>query len=245
MLKNLTTLTNSVGFGRKLSFVAPRIPDSTPNKWEIVREFVSKDQPQLTATPETLKTLCENIAYFEEDFFECDEQLQKELDSLSSVFGISLNEILISEKVYCQLCGSPLRVKADRPSRVVLYSTDRGTIVGSHYHKICKRGSCNLVQHYGYYSKGSKSIHLDYDWKEHKWLLSTRETGFDMKFLHNFDAELLIGQVSYHQKADIYNYQNEYNTTCKAQYKTNVSDVPKKGNSRLVSLVYVVTIQEF
>ena len=69
MLKNLTTLTNSVGFGWKLSFVAPRIPDSTSSKWEIVRDFVSKDQPRLTATPETLKTLCENIAYFEEDFF--------------------------------------------------------------------------------------------------------------------------------------------------------------------------------
>jgi hypothetical protein len=40
--------------------------------------------------------------------------------------------------------------------------------------------------------------------------MSTRETGFQMELLKKFDAEILIGQVSYKQRADIYNYVFKY-----------------------------------
>ena len=43
-----------------------------------------------------------------------------------------------------------------------------------------------------------------------KYFISTSETGFELKMLSRFDVELLIGQISYKQKADIYNYSNNY-----------------------------------
>ena len=36
-----------------------------------------------------------------------------------------------------------------------------------------------------------------------------------MAFLERFDAELLLGQVSYKQKSDIYNFYNKYEKTQK------------------------------
>ena len=35
-------------------------------------------------------------------------------------------------------------------------------------------------------------------------MISSQETAFELNFPRKFDAELLIGQVSYSQKADIY-----------------------------------------
>jgi hypothetical protein len=40
--------------------------------------------------------------------------------------------------------------------------------------------------------------------------VSTHKTGFSLPFLQKFDAELLLGQVSYKQKSDIYNYYHKY-----------------------------------
>ena len=42
------------------------------------------------------------------------------------------------------------------------------------------------------------------------YFVSSRETGFEMSLLEKFDAELLLGQVSYNQRADIYNYYHGY-----------------------------------
>ena len=50
----------------------------------------------------------------------------------------------------------------------------------------------------------------DVDWKRHKYFLSSQETGFEVSMLQRFDAELLIGIVSYKQKAEIYNVCNNY-----------------------------------
>ncbi len=40
--------------------------------------------------------------------------------------------------------------------------------------------------------------------------MSSSETAFELGMLMKFDAELLLGQISYNQKADIYNYCNRY-----------------------------------
>ena len=68
-----------------------------------------------------------------------------------------------------------------------------------------------------FYSKeGDKSgVQYDAEWKTYKYFLSSQETGIELSMLQKFDVELLIGQVSYKQKADIYNIYNGYDTTIK------------------------------
>ena len=53
------------------------------------------------------------------------------------------------------------------------------------------------------------------------YFVSTQETGFEMSMLKRFDLELLIGQLSYKQKADIYNVYEGYDTTKKTCSSTN------------------------
>jgi hypothetical protein len=48
----------------------------------------------------------------------------------------------------------------------------------------------------------------DDDWQDHTYFISTQETGFELSMLKKFDVELLIGQMSYKQKATIYNITN-------------------------------------
>ena len=47
------------------------------------------------------------------------------------------------------------------------------------------------------------------------YFVSSQETGFEMSLLKKFDLELLIGQLSYKQKADIYNVYEGYDNTKK------------------------------
>ncbi len=55
----------------------------------------------------------------------------------------------------------------------------------------------------------------DVNWKTHSYFLSSQETGFQLSMLDKFDVELLIGQVSYKQKAEIYNISNGYDNARK------------------------------
>ena len=55
----------------------------------------------------------------------------------------------------------------------------------------------------------------DTNWMTLPYFLSSQETGFEMKMLNDFDVELLIGQISYKQKSDIYNISKGYDTTRK------------------------------
>ena len=60
---------------------------------------------------------------------------------------------------------------------------------------------------------GGETIHFDQDWKQLPYFISSRETAFEMSMINQFDAELLLGQVSYSQRADIYNYPLGYEYT--------------------------------
>ena len=67
------------------------------------------------------------------------------------------------------------------------------------------------VEFYGYSKEGDKpGVLYDADWTSHTYFLSSQETGFEVSMLRKFDAELLIGNVSYKQKAEIYNVFNGY-----------------------------------
>ena len=85
--------------------------------------------------------------------------------------------------------------------------------IGSHFHKYCQnfRGGGNFRQFYDYHSSGSQLNDIyDYNWDQLDYPLSMSETAFEISMLSTFNVELLIGQISYKQKADIYNLTNKY-----------------------------------
>ena len=95
----------------------------------------------------------------------------------------------------------------------MVYTESFGTVVGTHYHKFCQnfRKGCIFRQYYGYSSQGSQSlVYYDDECIEHEYFVSTSGMAFEMTMLKRFDVELLLGQISYSQKAEIYNYSNGY-----------------------------------
>ena len=111
-----------------------------------------------------------------------------------------LGIVLISPKTVCCKCGGPLFLRADRPSRMVIYDDKLGTLPATHYHKDCRKPQCRVHQYYGYHTIGDegKSCHDD-DCLLLPYFISTQKTAFSMT-LRNYDTELLIGQVSYKQQ---------------------------------------------
>ena len=45
---------------------------------------------------------------------------------------------------------------------------------------------------------------------DHEYFVSTSETAIEMNMLKKFDCELLLGQISYNQKAEVCNCNNGY-----------------------------------
>ena len=56
-------------------------------------------------------------------------------------------------------------------------------------------------------------IVFNQDWASLPYFMCSRETSFSMSLLQQFNAEILIGQISFKQCADIYNFLHQYNTT--------------------------------
>ena len=135
-------------------------------------------------------------------------------DHVSPIVGPhSLGIVLVSSNNTCRLCGSKLLVRNERTSCITIYTEVYGTVVGTHYHKFCQQfqKGCSFRQYYGYSSEGDQSvIFYDADWATIKYFVSSSETAFELDMLRKFDVELLIGQISYNQKAEIYNYTNGY-----------------------------------
>ena len=69
-----------------------------------------------------------------------------------------------------------------------------------------------MHQYYGYHTIGdSREVFYDNGWESLPYFISSQLTAFSTRFLASSDADLLIGQVSYKQKADMYNYIHQYN----------------------------------
>jgi hypothetical protein len=72
--------------------------------------------------------------------------------------------------------------------------------------KYCRRRGCSFQQHYGYHAQGNVGeMSYDKNWCTLPYFLSTRETAFSIDMLCRLDKEILIGQISYKQRADIFN----------------------------------------
>lgn len=66
-------------------------------------------------------------------------------------------------------------------------------------------------KHYGYYTRGDSSeVTYNDDALSLPYFMCFRKTSFSMEILKKFDMECVIGQLSYKQRAEIYNGYHGY-----------------------------------
>ena len=194
---------------RRLTFAAAALHKDTPNYWDLVASFgFLKSSESKLPSVEKLKVVLENVNYLEEDAFNTDSQLMKELMQHEGFQGRSLGIILLSTNGKCKLCEGDLLVRSDRPSFPVVYTNDYGTVHGTHFRKYCQNNwkGCSFAQHYGYHTIGNETeaVYDEYYLKL-PYFVSSQMTVFQTNLLCQLTAELLLGQISYQQSADIYN----------------------------------------
>lgn len=208
MLQAISKYIQDVSVLRRLLFAVACLPPDFPNLWGVAVEFATEGKgPQDKLTAEQAKMLMENIQELDALAFCTDRQLLDELINTGGHLNKPLGVILISQNDKCVQCGTKLQIRKDRPASVVVYDEQMGTIPGSHYHKICCNRLCGATQFYGYTSSGhSTEIHFNRDWESLPYFVSSRESVFSIKLLRQFDSEILIGQMSFQQCAEAYNY---------------------------------------
>ena len=212
------------GVLRRMLFATSYLPSDIPHYWNIVATFSTQGSSRIS--PETTKMLMENMQILNAEAFCTDGELMRELISME--YGPTKQPLgvpLIPSQTECCSCGGKLLLRGDRPSRLSLYTESLGTVPATHYHKYCHnyRKGCNVVQFYGYHRDRDHRLRYDH-WMRLPYFLSSQETGFELEMLRKFDVELLIGQISYQQKADIYNISNGYDATkkqCSMTVKVN------------------------
>lgn len=210
MLGVLAKYIQDVSVLRRLLFAAVFLSPELPMFWGVVVEFATAGEVSKSCiTPEQAKVLIENIQALNVAAFQTEHALQKELIFLSLPGRKPLGIPLISSSSVCLLCGNLLQIRKDRHASVVIYDAKYGTIPGAHFHKFCTKRTCSFIQYYGYYSTHSKVIFND-DWSSLPYFISSRDTGFSMEILKEFNAHILIAHVSFKQQADIYNYMHNY-----------------------------------
>ena len=156
----------------------------------------------------------ENLQILNHEVFDSDAALMKELikapkndPAKPERIGI----VLLSPIKQCLLCGSKLYIRPDRSVLATVYDHHFGSVPAIHYTRYCRKKGCSLQQHYGYHTKGDPNcVTYDEIALELPYFMCSRETGFSIEILKKFDAECLIGQISYKQSADIYNHYNGY-----------------------------------
>ena len=199
---------------RRLRFAASYLPE-IPNFGGIAVEFATAGKVERNAIDaDTAAAIVENIHTFDQKAFETDNVLFQQLYawkpsvSGSGYFDKPLRMVLISPETECVLCGQPLSLRKDRPSSIVVYNDSSGPVPGTHYNKTCTSKVCTITQYYGYYTSGKATSQVFYNsnWKSLPYFISSSLTAFSMDMLKRVDREVLIGQLSYKQIADIFNH---------------------------------------
>lgn len=164
-------------------------------------------------TTEKVRVLVENTEFLDHEALILDEELFRELVQHEGFDGHPLGIVLLSSNSICKLCGGNLLVRADRPSFLTGYTNSLGTVPVTHFRKYCNkaRTGCSFTQHYGFHTFGEGTdVTYDENWADLPYFVSTYKTAFEMSMLKAFNAEVLIGQVSYNQRCDVYNYIHGY-----------------------------------
>lgn len=195
---------------RRLLFAAVHLPPELPNFWSLVVEFATIQRNPID--PKVAESLIRNIESFDKAALSDDNSLRTELISWGSGHndlpgGKLLGVVLITKETSCILCGSKLSIRNERPAYISVYDRNIGPVPGMHYHKECTNKQCPVTQYYGYYSTGGARSRVFYnkDWMDYPYFVSLTLTAFSMSTLREVDVQLLIGQLSYQQIAEIFN----------------------------------------
>lgn len=219
MFQEVARIVPDIAVLRRLIFASAYIPKEMPHYWEEVTAFAFNGVDK-KPEPEGVKVLMENIELLDQKAFNTDTELLADLRTHDSIQNQPLGIVLISSNTICLQCGGNLLVRSDRPSSLTLYTDDMGTVPATQFRKYCQnyRKGCSFTQHYSYHSTSDDNdteIIYDVNWADFPYFVSSNKTAFTTEFLKRFDAEILLGQVSYKQKSDIYNYYNKYDKTAK------------------------------
>lgn len=210
MLGVLAKYFKDVSVLRRLLFAAVFLTPELPMFWEVVVEFATGGKvSKSSVTPEQVRAMVENLQALNSAAFDTDVFLQTELMSMTIPGKKPLGYILISPVAICASCGSQLQLRKDRHASVTIYDHRLGTIPGAHFHKLCQKKTCNVAQYYGYYTNKGQVV-FNSNWESLRYFGSSRETFFAVEFLQQSDAHLLLGQLSFKQQAEIYNYTHGY-----------------------------------
>lgn len=241
---------------RRLLFAVVYLPKDLPQYWFIVGKFVSQGA-DCSLEPEKCRVAAENLKLMNEKAFVKDDELTDEIHQLhvTPEANMPLGIVLISPHTTCRFCNGKLLVRHDRPSTLTVYTESYGTIIGTHYHKYCQhfRKGCTFKQHYGYSTKsaeGKVMCSYDFDWEKQTYVISSAETAFELIMLKRYDVELLSGQLSYSQKAEIYNNINGYPVPFKQCTTLKKEELPAKLDNKYVfndicTTCYVLFINQF
>ena len=216
----LTALSKSIrdtSILRRLLFAWSNLPKELPDAWKLTIEFATKDKGDCETERTTLKLLLENLESLDPLAFESDQSLYLKLLQFPS--DEPLGVVLMPPQANCLMCGNKLLLRKDRLSHVVVYCDTIGTIAGSHYHKTCTNRGCGYTQYYGYYTKkGSTDVYFNSDWASLPYFASSRDTFLSIGLMQRWDVEILLGQISFKQCADIYNEIHKYNSDQEPRY---------------------------
>jgi len=219
MLQEACNLTSDPSTLRRLTFAATALPKDTPKYWEFVTSF-GYYCSQNSHVVEQTRIFVENLRCIDANSLAEDKTLMKELMAHSGFQGHPIGIVLISSNKSCKLCGGNLLIRHDRPSFPVVYSEDLGSIAGTHFRKYCSNSTkgCSFVQHYGCYTIGNVStLQYDENCLDLPYFLSSSMTVFATELLTRLSAEILLGQMSYKQKADVFNYCHGYDIAIKKE----------------------------
>lgn len=206
MLGIVVKYIKEVSVLRKLLFAISFLPEDLPNRWDIAIQFAYSGQAATKISPEHAKALSENIQLLDAHAFSSDELLRRELMTFPKEKPLGI--ILISSCNTCIVCSSKLLVRKDRPSSVVVYDDHMGSALGTHYYKYCSNRACGCTQFYGYHAVRGENL-FDPEWESFPYFVSSRETVFSMHLLKRFTSQILLGQMSFRQCADVYNHLHQ------------------------------------
>lgn len=135
MLQEASSICKDPSVLRRLTFAASNLHKDTPKYWDLVAKFGFKLSPENVCS-EKVKVLLENAQFLDENAFDTDLTLLKELTNCEGFDGHSLGIVLISAKEICGVCKEKLLVRADRSSFPVIYSDVLGTVNGTDFANI-------------------------------------------------------------------------------------------------------------
>ena len=228
----MASIENNAAVQRRMLFATSYLPPDVPGYWNVIADFANQVvSGKSSVSPQSAKVAMDNTQVLYSEAFSSDVDLTKQLIAMEySVTKQLLGVPLVPNQTKCFSCGGKLLLRGDRPSRMTLYTESLGTVPATHFHKFCCNycKGCHFVQFYGYYKSQTGSMHYSDNWMMLPYFLSSQETGFERKMLQDFDVELLIGQISYKQKAEIYNVSKGYDNTKKV-CTTTEGDEGKKA----------------